>query len=216
MEEEPKELDPIEEIKIVQDIIITQEQFCFKVFSWAAGFITALTLGLFHNSVSIPYFLYIACGLTIVFGFYIVGRHHWHTFSSAIERSRQIESAINAGSYNSFKLNHVLERKHRHPEWENTDTQGKTQTPRGKHRHPGENTDTQGKTQTPGKHRHPALSVFVIGPQLMNVVALSRKKTQKTQTPSVVCVCYRSSTNEGENTDTQRENTDTQRCLCLL
>ncbi|QPB82384.1 hypothetical protein CWC22_005040 [Pseudoalteromonas rubra] len=109
MEEEPKELDPIEEIKIVQDIIITQEQFCFKVFSWAAGFITALTLGLFHNSVNIPYFLYIACGLTIVFGFYIVGRHHWHTFSSAIERSRQIESAINAGSYNSFKLNHVLE-----------------------------------------------------------------------------------------------------------
>ena len=102
------EMDPYEELKIVQDVITTQEELCFRVYSWAAGFITALTIGFFHERVDIPTLIYSIVGIVIVIGFYIVGRHHWHTFSSAVVRSRQIEDAINDGSYSKFRMNSVL------------------------------------------------------------------------------------------------------------
>lgn len=100
--------NPMDELKIVQDIITTQEELCFKVFSWAVGFVTAFTIGLFHKSINIPSFAYMACGLIIVSGLFIVARHHWHTYLSAVIRSRQIESEINDETYSKVQINHVL------------------------------------------------------------------------------------------------------------
>jgi len=101
-------IDPMDEFKIVQDIITTQEQLCFKVFSWAVGLVTALTIGMFHKSIDIHPYMYVGCGVIVVLGFYIVARHHWHTFSSAVVRSREIEEEINTNTYQGLKINHVL------------------------------------------------------------------------------------------------------------
>jgi hypothetical protein len=98
----------MDELKIVQDIITTQEELCFKVFSWAVGFVTAFTIGLFHISINIPSYVYIACGLILISGLFVVARHHWHTYSSAVVRSSQIESEINSGEYSKVQINHVL------------------------------------------------------------------------------------------------------------
>ena len=101
-------IDPMDELKIVQDIITTQEELCFKVFSWAVGLVTALTIGMFHKSIEISSYMYVGCGITIVLGFYIVARHHWHTFSSAVVRSNEIEKEIKNNTYQGVKINYVL------------------------------------------------------------------------------------------------------------
>jgi len=98
----------MDELKIVQDIITTQEELSFKVYSWAVGFVSAFTIGLFHKSIELPAELFIICGLIIIFGFYIVARHYWHTYSSAVIRSREIEELINTKSYKTVKINYVL------------------------------------------------------------------------------------------------------------
>ena len=102
------ELNPVDELKIVQDIIAAQEQLYFRVYGWAVGIITAFTIALFHKGVHIPSLVYIIFGLVTVCGFFIVARHHWHTFTSAVKRSRQIEDEINDGTYAKIKFNHVL------------------------------------------------------------------------------------------------------------
>lgn len=102
------DVNAMDELKIVQDIITTQEELCFKVYSWAVGFVTAFTIGLFHSSISIPSYAYMICGLIIVAGLFVVARHHWHTYSSAVVRSKQIESEINAGTYSKVQINYVL------------------------------------------------------------------------------------------------------------
>jgi len=98
----------MDELKIVQDIITTQEELCFKVFSWACGLVTALTIGLFHSSINLSIPVYVLCGLITTVGFFTVARYHWRTYLSAVVRSRQIENEINSNTYQGIKINNVL------------------------------------------------------------------------------------------------------------
>lgn len=106
--ERVKPMDPLDELKIVQDVITKQEELCFKVFSWAIGLITALTIGFFHNSVKINPWVYMICGFTIIVGYFLVARYHWVTFFQAVTRSCDIEEEIKTDNYKRVKINETL------------------------------------------------------------------------------------------------------------
>lgn len=100
--------DPIEELKIAQDVITHQETLTFKVFSWTVGIVTALTIGLFHERVEINGWVYMSTGLVTISTFLLVAREHWGTFYVAIRRSGIIEKEIKNNSYSGFSLNKEL------------------------------------------------------------------------------------------------------------
>lgn len=101
-------MNPLDELKIIQDIITKQEELCFKVFSWAIGLVTALTIGFFHKSVEINPCVYMTCGFTIIVGYFLVARYHWVTFSQAVTRSCGIEEEIKNDNYKRVKINETL------------------------------------------------------------------------------------------------------------
>lgn len=101
-------MNPLDELKLVQDIITTQEELCFKIISWAIGLITALTIGFFHKSVDINSLIYIISGCIIILGCFLVARNHWVTFYRAVSRSRKIEEEIKNNTYTRVKINKAL------------------------------------------------------------------------------------------------------------
>lgn len=99
---------PMDELKLVQDIITAQENLCFKIFGWAIGIITAFTIGFHHKSVDFPPYIYIASGLFSIIAFFCVSRYHWITFAKAIERSYEIEKEMKDATYKSVRINETL------------------------------------------------------------------------------------------------------------
>lgn len=102
------DLNPMEEMKLAQDIISKQEDFTFKVFSWAIGMITALTLGFYHTSIRINEWVYMLSGFVIIIVFFLVAKKHWATFYNAIKRSEKIETEMKNDNYAGVKLNEEL------------------------------------------------------------------------------------------------------------
>ena len=100
--------DPAEELKLAQQVVTTQEILCFRIFGWAIGIVTALTIGFFHESVKLDPVVYMPSGIIMVCVFYWVARRHWSIFYSATMRSHEIENEINTNSYLKFKLNESL------------------------------------------------------------------------------------------------------------
>lgn len=98
----------IEEIKLAQDLINTQENLHFKVFSWAIGVITALTIGFFHNNIDMHPAVYMTLGITVILIFNWVAKRHWNLFYCAAARSYDIELEVENDNYSGIKLNRSL------------------------------------------------------------------------------------------------------------
>ncbi|WP_215396932.1 hypothetical protein [Rheinheimera oceanensis] len=100
--------DAKDELKLTQEIITTQELLCFKIFSWAMGLITALTIGAAHKRVDIDIWLYLFAGLFITFTFFNVAKSHWVAFQKAVSHSEKIEASLISNSYGSYGINKTL------------------------------------------------------------------------------------------------------------
>ncbi|RCW61942.1 hypothetical protein DET61_1384 [Marinobacter nauticus] len=105
-------IEPKDELELTQKIITAQEELCFKIFSWALGLITALTIGAAHKSVVINNWLYLASGLFIVFTLFMVAKRHWLTMRKAVIRSSEIENEVKNSAYSCYKINEALKKNY--------------------------------------------------------------------------------------------------------
>ena len=98
------------ELDLTQKIINAQEDFCFRIFSWALGLVTALTIGSAHESIDISRPLYLISGLFIVVVLCSVARCHWLTLKNAMSRSFEIETEVQKDIYSGPKVNESLKK----------------------------------------------------------------------------------------------------------
>lgn len=103
-----EKIEAIDELKLTQDLINYQENLHFRVFGWAIGIVTTLTIGFFHKSVDLHPIAYMVCGMVSISIFFWVAKRHWMIFYAAIVRSRNIEDELAHGEYTEFKLNRSL------------------------------------------------------------------------------------------------------------
>lgn len=105
-------IEPKDELELTQKIITAQEELCFKIFSWALGLITALTIGAAHKSVVINKWLYLISGLFIVITLFLVAIRHWITLRKAVIRLSEIETEVKNKTYSRYKINEALKKKY--------------------------------------------------------------------------------------------------------
>jgi hypothetical protein len=117
MDYKPAPSDAIEELKIVQDLINCQENLHFKVFGWAIGIITAMTIGFFHETVKIPTFTYMTSGFICTGMFFWVASRHWIIFFGAAERSKKIEKELIDGTYQGIQIHPEIKIKMSTIDW---------------------------------------------------------------------------------------------------
>ena len=106
------EMIALEELKLVQSIIHTQEQMRFKVVGWCIATITGLSVAYLSEKLDLPHTSYFVLSILIILIFLWLDTVHRVAVDRAIMRSGEIEKALRGeAEYDGPKIGESLSLK---------------------------------------------------------------------------------------------------------